>query len=181
MRVIARIATGAVALVLLVPTAASADQSSDDVQPDPAASVDELTADQVAAIAALENAAPVSAPAVSRLTSRLASTHATATRRATYYQGSALMWSRDSVDFEFDWSKVLWSSGYQQSGYIFPNLARNDGISRYVKNTKNHTWRGTNSFGAGVPTPWGDVKVYDLTYVTKVNVEHNGAWQASRS
>jgi hypothetical protein len=176
------------ALTFFSPAAAQASDTS--VDSASTASIQELTAEQVATINALRNAAPASAPAAVRsaraggLNSSVNATNSIAaesSRRASYYQGSALMWSRDNVDFGFNWSKVTYSSGFQQNGWIWPNIARNDGISRFINQTAKHTWRGSNSFGAGVPTPWGDVKVYNLTYITTVNVTYNGAWQAVRS
>ena len=176
------------ALMFLSPAAAQAADTA--VDPRSTASVQELTSEQVATINALQNAKPVSAPAAARsarggaINSSVNGTNSVAaesSRRASYYQGSALMWSRDNVDFGFNWSRVTYSSGFQQNGWIWPNIARNDGISRYINQAAKHTWRASNSFGAGVPTPWGDVKVYNLTYITTMNVTYNGAWQANRS
>lgn len=100
------------------------------------------------------------------------------TKRATYYRGSALMWTRDNVDFSYKGSKVTSSSGYQQSGWIFPNISRNKGITRYVNTSGCHKWRALNTIGAGVPTPWGDVTVYNSDYVHKLVVNGNGTWSA---
>lgn len=100
--------------------------------------------------------------------------------RATYYRGSFLMWTRDNVDFDYNkkQNKVTYSSGYQQSGWIIPNIARNKGIVRYYRANHEHKYRATNVTGAGVPSPWGDVKVYSSTYIHKLNVRGNGSWSA---
>lgn len=180
--------TVAAALTFVLPGAAQAADVPESPTQSSTATVNQLSADQIATINALETTGSVSAPAAASpapstaVASRSRSAPSySASRRASYYQGSALMWTRDNVDFGFDWSRVTYSSGYQQSGWIFPNISRNDGIGRYVANTGNHQWRANNSFGAGIPTPWGDVKVYNLSYTTHMNVTYNGAWQASRS
>lgn len=100
--------------------------------------------------------------------------------RATYYRGSFLMWTRDNVDFEYNkkQKKVTYSSGYQKSGWIFPNISRNKGIVCYYRRNYEHKYRATNVIGAGVPTPWGDVKVYNSTFIHRLNVRGNGSWSA---
>lgn len=170
---------------ILLPTAAqAAPVQAASKQPLPGAS-EGLTPEQIATINALETAKPVSGAAMKAPAksdgNKVALAATVYTRRASYYQGSVLMWTRDNIDFGFDFSRVNWSSGFQQSGWIWPNISRNDGISRYLTNVQNHRWRAKNSFGAGVPTPWGDVKVYNLTYTTDGNVTYNGAWQMQRS
>lgn len=101
-----------------------------------------------------------------------------ASRRATYYRGSSLMWTRDNVDFFYSNGRVTSSSGYQQSGWIFPNISRNRGITRYSNTTSRHSYRATNEIGAGSPTPWGDIKVYSSTFVHRLIVNGNGSWSA---
>lgn len=98
--------------------------------------------------------------------------------RATYYRGSALMWTRDNVDFNYKNNKISSSSGYQENGWIFPNIARNKGISRTSKSSKQHKYRAINVIGAGVPTPWGDVKVYESTFTHVLKVYSDGSWTA---
>lgn len=104
-------------------------------------------------------------------------THA-AWSKATYYRGSFLMWTRDNVDFEYSGGKVKYSGGYQQSGWIFPNISRNKGIVRYSTSNYEHKYRAVNTIGAGIPTPWGDVKVYENKFVHRLNVRGNGSWNA---
>lgn len=97
---------------------------------------------------------------------------------ATYYRGSALMWTRDNVDFNYKNNRITSSSGYQENGWIFPNIARNKGISRTTKSSTKHTYRATNIIGAGIPTPWGDVKVYESTFTHVLTVYASGSWSA---
>ena len=101
-----------------------------------------------------------------------------ASRRATYYRGSWLMWTRDNVDFTYRNGKVTSSSGFQQCGWVFPNISRNNGIAKYQISNSLHRWRAVNTIGAGVVTPWGDVNVYSSTYVHRLNVYGSGAWNA---
>lgn len=103
---------------------------------------------------------------------------ATSSRRAQYYRGSALMWTRDNVDFSYTGTRVSSSSGFQQRGYIFPNIARNLGITRTNTTTTNHRWRASNRIGAGVVTPWGDVSVYSSDFTHRLSVNANGSWSA---
>lgn len=98
--------------------------------------------------------------------------------RATYYRGSFLMWTRDNVDFSYSYGKINSSSGYQQAGWIFPNISRNNGITKYSETSKTHKWRAENTIGAGVPTPWGDVTVYNSSYIHRLVVNSDGSWSA---
>jgi hypothetical protein len=65
-------------------------------------------------------------------------------------------------------------TGYQTHGFVFPNIARNDGISRFTKTAKLHEFRARNVIGAGVVTPWGDVKVYETSFVHLFWVNNGG-------
>jgi hypothetical protein len=118
---------------------------------------------------------PAASPAASTVS--LAAT-ASSSRRASFYRGSVLMWTRDNVDFGFNWSTVTWSSPFQQAGWIWPNIARNRGISKYYDTARDDRFRALDTIGAGVPTPWGDVKVYSSDYVHRLQVTYNGAWSA---
>lgn len=105
-------------------------------------------------------------------------TASAATKRATFYRGSSLMWTRDNVDFSYSGGKVTSSSAYQQAGWILPNISRNKGIERYSKTSTSHKWRAKNTIGAGVPTPWGDVTIYNVDCVHKLVVYGSGSWSA---
>lgn len=88
------------------------------------------------------------------------------------------MWTRDIVDFTYNNSKVTTSSGDQESGWIFPNIARNKGIKKIISVNAKHQYRAKDVIGAGIPTPWGDLNVYEKTYTHYLTVEKNGAWHA---
>ena len=156
---------------------------ADEVPVDDLTAVEGLSADQLSAIRSFVDGGTVGTASTStRLSGKLASagatTMATGSRRASYYRGSALMWTRDNVDFGYDWSRVTWTSAYQQAGWIFPNIARNGGITKYYDTATNDRFRALDTIGAGVPTPWGDVKVYSSDYTHRLSVNHNGAWSA---
>ena len=88
------------------------------------------------------------------------------------------MWTRDNVEFNYKNDKISSSSGYQECGWIFPNISRNKGISRTSKSNKQHKYRAVDVIGAGVPTPWGDVKVYEVTYNHTLIAYSNGTFDA---
>ncbi|WZH36108.1 MAG: hypothetical protein PIR02_15255 [Microbacterium enclense] len=85
------------------------------------------------------------------------------TTRTSLYRGSWLMWANEHVDFASDNSRVLWSSGFQESGAVFPNNVTQNGTSRVSNEGWKHVWRGSYTVGAGAPTPWGNVNVYNAS------------------
>lgn len=179
------ITVGVVTLGLLVPSSGMA-SAEETTKVDKLSKVQGLTAEQKAAVLSFEKGGSVNVSAarggktksVSSSSSRYSSSSQSASRRASYYRGSALMWTRDNVDFGYDWRSVTWTSAYQQAGWIWPNIARNRGITRYLNTTRNDRFRAKNTIGAGVPTPWGDVKVYSSDFTHRLSVNHNGAWSA---
>lgn len=174
-----RLMTTAVALTMLFTAAgpaAAITTTPDPSTSDPAA-VQGLTQEQLDALRTVtESTSAVAVEAAPREKSKTAL--ATGQRRASLYRGSVLMWTRDNVDFGYDWSRVRWTSPYQQAGWIFPNIARNKGISKYYDSYRNDRFRAANSYGAGTITPWGDVKVYNVDYIHRLSVHYNGAWSA---
>lgn len=84
-----------------------------------------------------------------------------ATKRMSLYRGSALMWSKTTIDFSYASNKITNSATDQSCGWIFPNIVRKDGVTKYVYSTSHHRLTSKYIYGAGVPTPWGDVKVYE--------------------
>lgn len=98
--------------------------------------------------------------------------------RASFKRGSALMWSRDNIDFNASGGTISSSSLWQESGYIFPNIVRVNGGTRYSVSSTLHKWRATKTMGAGVVTPWGDVTVYnnDVTDYYGVTGKGTGIW-----
>ena len=95
-------------------------------------------------------------------------------RRVVIYRGSALMWTKDIVDFGYKKGKVTYSSGFQMNGWIFPNIATNKGIKRFYKGKTVHKYRAINTIGAGVKSPWGDVKIYSQTFSHRIYVYGSG-------
>lgn len=145
-----------------------------------------LNEDQRAAVAQLETSTTVSTPATTAATrvttaSGLADTAATAataatrSKRLTLYRGSFLMWARDTMNWSYNGTKVTSSSLSQEAGYVFPNVSKKKGVKRYEATSKTHKWRGNYTIGAGIVTPWGDVRVYGADYSTDWKVQHNGA------
>jgi hypothetical protein len=78
------------------------------------------------------------------------------------YRGSVLMWTEDTLKFTYSSceKKVTSSSLSQRAGYVFPNVAKAKGTTKYYSATAKHKWHGLYAVGAGVVTPWGDVTVY---------------------
>ncbi len=109
------------------------------------------------------------------------STNATTTSwRGSFYRGSALMWSRDNIQWTVSGGKVTSSTGWQEAGYIFPNIARATGISKHASSTSSVTYRATKTIGAGVVTPWGDVTVYEQDFTDFLKGNTSGTlstWQ----
>lgn len=165
-----KLAVLATAGILLVPVqAANAGTKVEDLR-----TVDGLSDEQKAAIDSYMNTVAVEAAG----NEREAAVTAAGSRRASYYRGSFLMWTRDNVDFGYNFKRVTWTSAYQQSGSVFPNIARNKGIKKYHDTAKNDRFRAKNTIGAGIVTPWGDVKVYESDFIHRLSVRHNGAWRA---
>ncbi|MFG2332274.1 hypothetical protein ACGFMM_21930 [Streptomyces sp. NPDC048604] len=105
---------------------------------------------------------------------------ATNCKSPSYYRGSALMWTRDYVRFCYTGGAVTSSSGWQTKGYIFPNVAKNSGISRYYNTASTHKWRAKNTIGAGIVTPWGSATVYEIDFLHYFSGGKTGGWSWTR-
>ncbi|WTD05028.1 hypothetical protein OH717_21850 [Streptomyces albidoflavus] len=197
-RVMSMAAACAVVLAVVSPTAfAVADDEPIAVSEDGVAvAVEDLSADQLSALTdepveqdfdmTAEEAAEkgiddeeVGLPSDEDGTDDVAApSYATKYKRATFKRGSALMWTRDTIYFGHNGSKVTSSKGWQEKGYIFPNIAKNGGISRYYAAKGSHKWRAKNTIGAGVVTPWGAVTVYkqDFTRYGTVTKSGSASW-----
>jgi hypothetical protein len=99
-----------------------------------------------------------------------------ASKRAEVYRGSWLAWSRDYVEWYYNGSTVSSSSAWQDSGWVFPNIVRENGIHRYYKGSTLHKWRAEKSIAAGVPTPWADVTLYTTDVTDYIYVRGSGSW-----
>lgn len=103
-------------------------------------------------------------------------TKASGSERAYLYRGSFLMWTRDNVEFSYSNSEVTRSSGYQESGAVFPNFAENKGINRYDKISSRHSWRAKNTVGARVDGPIGNITIYKSDFTHRIDVYGSGGW-----
>lgn len=145
----------------------------------------ELTPEQLAVIDSYESVtlSDVSELATLSKTSKAASTMATTsttTWRGSFYRGIALMWSRDNLSWTTSGNKVTGSTAWQEAGYIFPNIARATGISKYASSSSSVTYKACKTIGAGVVTPWGDVSVYEQDFTDFLKGNSNGTlttWQ----
>lgn len=84
--------------------------------------------------------------------------------KTSLFRGSPLMWAEDTITFHYSSCarKIYSSSLLQRAGYIFPNIAKAKGTTRYYAAKAKHRWHGRYTIGAGVATPWGDVTVYSI-------------------
>jgi hypothetical protein len=135
-------------------SAAFADAPDPSVSPALTAWLDTSTTDTTSASA---SAVAAQAPADSQATTASAPTKGA---RLVHKHGGVLLWTANTLEWYWNSSKITSSSGSQSFGYIFPNTASKGGITRTLKTSSQHDWRGTMYVGAGVVTPWGDVDVY---------------------
>lgn len=98
-----------------------------------------------------------------------------ATRTRRNYRGSALMYMNDHVTFKFNGSAVTAAYGYQDAGWIFPNIVTARGITKIFSSSSTQTWQGKYIWGAGVPTPWGALPAYNVTSYGRETIHGNGA------
>ncbi|KLO20908.1 hypothetical protein X275_10965 [Marinitoga sp. 1197] len=84
------------------------------------------------------------------------------TYRTSLYRGSFMLWSRDNIEWRSNGTKIISSSGWQEVGYVFPNIVHAKGIVLISKTSTYHKYRTMKTIGAGVVTPWGDVKIGSL-------------------
>lgn len=89
------------------------------------------------------------------------------------------MWAEECIQFGYsgDGRTVSWSSGWQNSGWIFPNNVTELGQTRFYKTSTQHDWRGGFRVGAGVPTPWGSANVYSATSYAQSRIKNTGSVQ----
>lgn len=167
-------AVAAPAATLATPISA---QALDDV-PEQKLTVEDLSPDQREAFEAPKPVEVKGSEPSESVATRASAYRASRQRRASYHRGSWLMWTRDNVHFSYDWRRVRWANAYQNSGAVFPNRAKNLGSWRYMIYRKTKGYRFKNQIGAGVPTPWGGVKLYTKTYTHRIVVRHHGGWSA---
>lgn len=98
------------------------------------------------------------------------------TATVTFGRGSFLMWANDYVRFSYDGTRILGSQAWQECGWIYPNKAWVNGISKVQYSTNVHKYRGKKTFGAVVPTPWGETTIYNTNRTDEYKVFANGSY-----
>jgi hypothetical protein len=96
--------------------------------------------------------------------------------RITHKRGTVLLWTQNTLEWYWGATKMATSVGWQSDGFVFPNTARKGGISRTLKTSTQHNWRGTMIVGAGVVTPWGAVNVYEHSQTDYYRLYRGGAY-----
>lgn len=158
-------------------TAANAEEAVEEVPVTDLSAAEGLSADQLAAIESFQSEETADAAATTQpVTSGRPTVESRYSRRAVFYRGTFLLWTRDNVDFGYNFSSVTWSSAFQEAGASFPNTAKNKGITKFYDTVRNDQFRAQNTIGIGVPTPWGSIKLYTKDYTHYLSVNHNGAW-----
>ncbi|HHK5554391.1 hypothetical protein COL11_26885 [Bacillus anthracis] len=101
---------------------------------------------------------------------------ASSTKRVQHYRGGKLAWSKDFVEFTYGGGVVSKSTGWQEAGWIFPNIVRKNGITRYHTSKPVDRFRASKTIGAGTVTPWGDVTLYNQDFTDYIHVHGNGSY-----
>ena len=159
----------ATALVLVAGTVTPA--AAEEVTPaDPSAALAEWTSPAHRSTSTSKPAAAEAAPAGVKLTSMVSG------RRLTDRRGSFMMWTQNTLEWFWNSKRITSSKGWQSRGFVFPNISRNAGIKRTAKFATQHRWRASNTVGAGVVSPWGDVTVYSTTVTDYYTLKRGGGY-----
>lgn len=94
--------------------------------------------------------------------------------RGSLYRGSFLLWSEDFIEWTSSNGRVTGSTAWQDVGYIFPNVARANGIYKQYSTSSSVTYRGDKTFGAGILTDWGDLTLVETNYSDTITAYANG-------
>lgn len=100
-------------------------------------------------------------------------------KRISRHRGTKLAWSQDFVEFYYSNNVVTKSIGWQEAGWIWPNLVKKKGIKRYYTSKPVDKFRGEKTIGAGTVTPWGDVTLFNTDVTDYFTVRSNGTWSIS--
>lgn len=132
-----------------------------------------ITPEQKAVIESFEEGKLMNEETLKESTSLL---RATAYRTRWYLErGSVLAWSKDYLEWTYNGSSVSNGDAWQESGYIFPNIVRTNGIVQTGATTSTkYEYRASKTIGAGVVTPWGDVTVYESDITDYLTGDKNG-------
>lgn len=100
-------------------------------------------------------------------------------RTVMYKRGGTFAWSKDYINFSYNGSNVTSSSGWQEVGWVFPNLVKAKGMKAYYKSASVHEWKGHKTISLGSASPWGDVTVFsqDVTDYYAVYKDGKDKWK----
>lgn len=96
-------------------------------------------------------------------------------------RGGTLLWTKASTTFTYDGNKVTKGSTTQSNGYVFPNAAKNQGVTLYKYSTSKWRYQAQFGWGAGIVTKWGDVVLYWQSCTHTHYVYGNGGHSGSSS
>ncbi|MEJ8548198.1 hypothetical protein [Brevibacillus borstelensis] len=93
-------------------------------------------------------------------------------------RGSFLAWSDAIVNWESNGKKITKSEASQASGWVFPNIVKEKGITKQnvMSSDTSHVYLSKTSIGAGIVTPWGDVEIYETDFSDYIRVNHDGSY-----
>ncbi len=168
---------------LVAISAPSALASETDSYRDSVSGANQLISDINRPQSVYEKPAPRPASASTTNSMLTASANAVAFRRATLMTAGTVDWalfSEMNVDFYFDWTRVVDSSGWQRVGAAGFNTVQALGINRTYTDGWKHSWRAQTDMGVGVPTPWGYWNATHQTLTQFADVYGDGAWNAWR-
>lgn len=90
------------------------------------------------------------------------------------YRGSALLWSRTTVEWGYTGSSITWVDARQECGFIFPNIIRAKGTSTVTYSSSHKKIASKYTIGAGSVTPWGDVTLYEMDMTDYAHIYGSG-------
>ncbi len=101
--------------------------------------------------------------------------------RITEYRGGTLLWTENILEWYWSSSKITSSNGSQSVGYVFPNTAKANGLTKTYSSASLQNWRGKETVGAGVVTPWGAIDVYETTENEYFTLNRGGTYSYTTS
>jgi hypothetical protein len=167
----AGVTLGAAALMIAgIAGPASADGTT---EPAPNAAFSEWLATDsgtsVSVAASTESASAAASPAAA----------STGGERLTDKHGGIFLWTANTLEWYFNSKAITTSYGSQTFGFIFPNTASKGGISRNLKTSLEHNWRGTMNVGEGTVTPWGAVNLFSTSRTDYYELFLKGKYEIS--
>lgn len=95
--------------------------------------------------------------------------------KTTLRRGNFLLWSKDTVYFNTNSSRITSSYGDQEWGWMIPNYIEGRGINKVSSSNTQHTYSAKKYITAGIPTPWGAIGPYGATVTDYIRVNQNGS------